>query len=305
LFEKIILGGLMKKNNPKSIAILFLTAIIWGLAFSAQVDAAENGVGAFTFTGIRFLIASVALIPVILVFEREKLKKAMLKTTALPAALAGLVLFTASALQQIGIGINQSAGKSGFITGLYIVLVPIVSLILFKSKTSFTVWIGAVLALGGLYFLGVTPGESVNVGDLFVLASAFFWTAHILIVDRFIANASPIKFSAVQFFVCGIVGTIIALVFEEVTLSSMIAAKWSILYAAVFSAGVGYPCQIIGQKGADPTVASIILSCEALFGAIGGVVINGEVLSNRAIIGCVLMFMGIIASQIVIKKKTV
>ncbi len=295
----------MKKNDPKSIIILFITAIIWGLAFSAQVDAAQNGVGAFTFTGIRFIIASFALIPVILIFEKEKLKKSMIKGTVIPACFAGAVLFTASALQQIGIGINESAGKSGFITGFYIVLVPIVSFLIFKNKTSVTVWIGAVLALAGLYFLGVTPGESVNSGDLWVLASAFFWTTHILIVDRFIGGASPIKFSAVQFLVCGIIGTVIALIFEDITLASILNSKWSFLYAAVFSSCIGYTCQIIGQKGTDPTVASIILSCEALFGALGGVVVNGEELSARAIIGCVLMFMGIISSQIVIKKKTV
>lgn len=297
---------LMEKKNITSPLILLVAAIIWGFAFSAQVVAAENGLGGFTFNCIRFIIGGISLIPVALIFEREKLDRTFVKNTALPATLAGVVLFFAASLQQTGINLTQSAGKASFITGLYIVLVPIASRIFFKHKTSVGIWLGVAFALAGLYFLSITPGEKILLGDVLVFVGTFFWTAHILTVDRFSEKMSPIKFSMIQFFVCGILALIAALCFEDISVEGIVASKWAILFAGVFSSGVAYTCQVVGQKNCDPTVATIILSLESVFGAIGGLLINGERLTNRSIIGCVLMFIGIILAQIELpqKKKT-
>lgn len=292
----------MKNKQLRSSLILLLTAAIWGFAFVAQVDAAEKGLGAFSYTGVRFLLGAVSLIPVILLFEREKLTPAFWHDTVRPAVLSGVVLFTAATLQQLGINMEKNAGKASFITGFYIILVPIASLIFNRRKTAVTVWIGAVVALIGLYFLGITPGETVSFGDLLVLASAVFWTMQILIIDRFVGKASPIKFSMVQFLVTGALGLLFAFFTEDLTIGALIGSWQSILYAGICSCGVAYTCQVIGQKHCDPTVATIIMSLESVFGAIGGLMI-GNPMSTRGWIGCGFMFAGILLAQIPPRKK--
>ena len=294
----------MKQNNVKSILILFLGAIIWGVAFVAQTDAAGKGIGAFCFNGIRFIIGALALVPVILIFEREKLQKSMIKTTLLPALVTGVILFIASSLQQFGIEFTGSASKASFITGLYIVLVPIFAFVFLRKKTGASVWLGALLALAGLYFLSMKPGERMQLGDILVFIGTFFWASHILVVDRFIGNASPLKFSFVQMMVCGIIGVIVSLFCEEWSWQTISASTGAILYTGVLSSGVGYTCQLVGQRGTSPTVSTIILSTEAVFGALAGVIFNGEQLSSRAVIGCVMMFAGILLAQIEFPKKT-
>ncbi len=283
--------------KTKRMLILLTAAVIWGFAFSAQVEAAQKGLGCFAFNGSRFLLGGLTLIPVVLLLERKKSEYPFVRHTLFPAMGAGVFLFVASTLQQYGINLSQSAGKASFITGLYIVLVPILSLVLFRKKAGATVWLGACLAVMGLYLLGVTKQEGIAFGDVLVLIGAFFWAGHILWIDRFIERANPIRFSMIQFFVCGALGICFALFVEDVQIASLFEAKWEILYAGVLSSGVAYTCQVVGQRGVEPTAAAMILSLESVFGALGGLLWGGEMLSARAWVGCALMFAGIILSQ--------
>ena len=282
--------------------ILLGASVIWGFAFSAQVLASQKGLGSFAFNGIRFVIGGLALIPVVLVLERKTNGHDVIKHTVFPAAGAGVIMFAAVNLQQLGIDMTHSAGKASFITGLYIVLVPILALVLFRKRAGVFVWIGAAVAVAGLYLLGVEPGVGVEFGDILVLIAAVLWACHILWVDRFVERANPIRFSLIQFFVCGCLGLCAAFIAEDVTVTALFDAKWEILYAGVISSGIGYTCQIIGQKGVAPTPAAMIMSMESVFGALGGVLFADERLPARVWIGCALMFAGIVLSQIKRKK---
>lgn len=285
------------KTKAKSTFLLFLTAIIWGFAFVAQRVGAEF-VGAFTFNGIRFLLGSLSLIPVILVFEREKNIKSKFINTLMPSVLAGAVLFIASTLQQLGVEWTGSAGKAGFLTGLYIVLVPIIRFFMGK-KTSIFTFFGAIFALVGLFFLCMTGNElNFGKGDIVLIIGALFWAAHILIVDKYVNNISPLKFSMMQFLVCGLLSIICAICTETIEFSAIKSAGIPILYGGLMSVGVAYTCQILGQKDADPTFASIVFSTESVFSAIGGAIILNEIMSGRGYIGCILIFIGIVLSQL-------
>lgn len=285
------------KKKYKSTFLLFLTAIIWGFAFVAQRVGAEF-VGAFTFNGIRFILGSLSLIPVIMIFEKEKFDKNKFKKTLLTAVLAGVVLFIASTLQQFGIVYTGSAGKAGFLTGLYIVLVPLIRFIGGK-KTSVLTFIGAIFAVAGLFFLCITGDKlTFGVGDIVLIIGAFFWAGHILIVDKFVNNVSTLKFSMIQFLVCGLLSMAFAIGTENIELSAIKSAGIPILYGGLMSVGVAYTCQILGQKDADPTFASIVFSTESVFSAIGGAIILNEIMSSRGYLGCVLIFIGIILSQL-------
>ena len=293
------------KTKIKSTILLFLTAIIWGFAFVAQRVGAEF-VGAFTFNGIRFLLGFLSLIPVILIFEKDKFNIESLKKTLLPGLLAGIVLFIASTLQQYGVEITQSAGKAGFLTGLYTVLVPLIRFVMGKKTSAFT-FLGAIFALAGLFFLCMTGSDiSFGLGDIVLIIGAFFWAGHILVVDKHVNNISPLKFSLVQFFVCGVLSIIFALILENINLAAVKSAGIPILYGGLMSVGVAYTCQILGQRDADPTFASIVFSTESVFSAIGGAIILNEVMSGRGYLGCVLIFIGIVLSQLntnLFKKK--
>lgn len=290
------------KTKAKSTILLFMTAIIWGFAFVAQRVGAEF-VGAFTFNGIRFLLGSASLIPVILLFEREKFDKKKLRKTLLVGLGAGLILFIASTLQQLGIEWTGSAGKAGFLTGLYIVLVPMIRF-LFGKKTSILTFIGAIFALAGLFLLCMSGDKlSFTKGDIVLIIGAVFWALHILVIDKFVNDISPLKFSMTQFFVCGAVSIICALFTEDISFSTIQSAGIPILYGGLMSVGVAYTCQTLGQKNADPTFASIVFSTESVFSAIGGAIILHEIMSGRGYLGCVLIFIGIVLSQLTPKKK--
>lgn len=285
------------KTKVKSTFLLFLTAIIWGFAFVAQRLGAEF-VGAFTFNGIRFLLGSLSLIPVITIFEREKFDKSKFVKTLIPSIIAGVILFIASTLQQLGVEWTGSAGKAGFLTGLYIVLVPVIRFFMGK-KTSILTFFGAMFALVGLFFLCMTGDEmSFGKGDIVLIIGAFFWAAHILVVDKYVNNISPLKFSMMQFFICGFLSIIFALSTETIELSAIKSAGIPILYGGLMSVGVAYTCQILGQKDADPTFASIVFSTESVFSAVGGAIILNEIMTGRGYLGCILIFIGIILSQL-------
>lgn len=285
------------KTKIKSTILLFLTAIIWGFAFVAQRVGADY-VGTFTFNGVRFMLGTVSLIPVIVIFEREKIDKALIKNNLLPGILAGVVLFIASTLQQYGVEITGSAGKAGFLTGLYTVLVPLIRFVMGK-KTSILTFIGAIFAVAGLFFLCMTGNEiSFGIGDIVLIIGAFFWAGHILVVDKFVHKTSPLKFSLVQFVVCGILSLAFAIVLEDIELSAIKSAGIPILYGGIMSVGVAYTCQILGQKESDPTFASIVFSTESVFSAIGGALLLNEIMAGRSYLGCVLIFIGIVLSQL-------
>lgn len=294
----------MTKKELKANGLLLLTAAIWGFSFVAQRVGSEH-LGAFTFNGIRFAIGSISLIPLILFLNRKKVNnnqgevnstKADRKDTFKAGIIAGTVLFVAATLQQIGMA-STTAGKGGFITGIYMVIVPVLGLFL-KQKTNKNTWIGIGLAIIGLYLLTITDGLSIGKGDFLVLMSSFLWATHILIIDNFTKKIDPLKLSSIQFATCSILSLIIAFGFETITAAGIEGALMAILYGGLLSVGVAYTLQVVAQKDAKPTHAAILLSMESVFGVIGGALFLGESLNGRGLIGCVLIFIAIIISQI-------
>ena len=298
--------------------MLFATAIIWGFAFVAQVLGGDF-VPPFTFNGIRFVLGSVSLIPVYCFFEKEREltppeKKIRHKNTALAAVCGGLCLFIASSLQQFGIALTRDPGKAGFITGLYTVLTPVFYFLIFRKKTGWNMWLGCVLATIGLYLLCLREGEGTmfGIGELVLLIGAFFWAGHILLVDRFIDHISPLRFSSWQFFICGAIGVLVGVIFEETTIQAIWAAKWAILFCGVLSVGVAYTLQVVAQKRTEPTFAAIVFSTESVFAAVGGILWNlvtpeslhvDQDILPIGYVGCLVIFGGIVLSQLNLSRK--
>lgn len=291
----------MKKTPLKSTIMLLLTAAIWGFAFVAQRIAADS-LGAFTFNGIRFVLGAVSLIPIILIFERKDFSSAKFKRTLIAGIITGTILFAASGLQQLGVVITGNASKSAFITSLYSVFVPIF-LIFMGKKTSHAMWIGVACALVGLYLISFTDINNFSIGDLVVFVGAIVWAWHVIAIDRFVGGVSPIQYSSIQFFVCGVESLIIALIFEDVALTPIITAAIPILYGGIMSAGVAYTLQVLGQRDADPTYAAIIFATEPIFAAIGEGLILHRFLTPVAYLGCAIIFAGVIISQFGGKQK--
>jgi drug/metabolite transporter (DMT)-like permease len=282
----------------KSNLLLLLAAVIWGFAFVAQRVGMDH-VGAFTFNGVRFALGSISLLPLIFYFRRNY------RHTGDPGGktqsgwqvglLAGLILFIAASLQQIGL-LYTTAGKAAFITCTYIVLVPITGLFL-KQRVANSTWFGSVLAVTGLYFLCVKGSFTISYGDLLELVGAFFWTMHILLIDRFSRKVDTLELAFFQFVTCSILSLGVALLWETITLEGILLAGIPILYGGICSVGIAYTLQIIGQKNASPSHAAIILSMETVFAAIGGYLILDERLGLQELLGCVLMFAGMLLSQ--------
>jgi drug/metabolite transporter (DMT)-like permease len=283
--------------------LLLLTAAIWGFAFVAQ-RVGNAYMGPFTFNAIRFSLGAVALLP--LLFRQRKkavdLPQVHWRKLVLPVLLTGLVLFTGATLQQVGL-LGTTAGKAGFITGLYVILVPILALT-WGKRTHPAHWIGAVLAVVGLYFLSVKSGFSVSPYDLIVLVGAFIWAGHVHLIDRYAGKVGPVRLAIVQFAITGILSAIIAILTESIDLAGIVAGVWPILYGAFLSVGLAYTLQIVAQRRADPAHAAIILSLEGAFAALGGWLILNEVLGPRGLIGCGLMLAGTLVSQLVGKKES-
>lgn len=282
--------------------LLIITAIIWGTSFVTQ-KLGMNYVEPLTFGAARFLLGSLVLIPVILIFSKknddsskEDKTNYQNKDLILGGALCGVAIFLGASLQQWGI-VYTTAGKAGFITALYIILVPILGLFLHKKVGKLT-WIGVLLATVGLYLLSIKQGFAIEKGDAIVLAGTIFWAMHILIVDAFVEKVDGLKLSCVQFFVAGILSAIAAFILETPSLATILSAYGPILYTAFMVVGVAYTLQIIGQKSTSPTIAAIILSMESLFAVISGAIFLKEVMSIREIMGCVLMFIAVIIAQI-------
>ena len=281
-----------------------MTAIIWGFAFVAQFYGAGE-VGDFAMNGLRFPLGAISLLPVMFIFERGRTSSIERKRTVKASIIAGTVLFVASTLQQLGITISGSVGKAGFLTGLYTIFVPIACFVFFKKKTGINIVIAAVIAVIGIFMLCIDPTEglSFGLGEWLLLIGAFFWTAHVVVVDRFGKNIRSLHFCVGQFFVCSVWSVITMLIFERPTLESIGNAAIPILYAGILSVGVAYTLQVIGQKRADPTFASIVFSTESVFSAIGGAIFGIDSISAVGYMGCGLIFVGIVISQINFKKK--
>lgn len=287
------------KKEIRAVFILLLTAAIWGFAFVAQRVGMEH-IGAFTYNGIRFALGSISLLPVIYFFGKsndgkEEKVDADLKTTLKSGMIAGSILFIAASFQQVGL-IYTTAAKAGFITSLYIVLVPILGIFL-KQKTHYTTWIGAVTAVVGLYLLSINDNFTIEIGDFLMIVGAFFWAAHIQVIGKFVSKVDAIKLSSAQFATCSVFSLITAFIFEDIYLSGIIAATVPILFGGIMSAGVAYTLQAVGQKHAKPSHAAIALSMEAVFAALGGILLLNETLPLRGYLGCALMLAGMLITQ--------
>lgn len=295
----------MKKGSLFGSLMLILTSAIWGTAFVAQRVGMDH-VGPFTFMATRYLLAAISLgIVSFAVFHargRNRFsRKYDMKTTLMSGLATGTILFTASSLQQIGL-IYSTAGKAAFITTLYIVIVPFFGIFLGK-KIGTLIWLGVLLAMGGLYLLTVKQGLNMEYGDLIVLIGSFLWAGHILVIDHYSNRVEAVYMSFLQFVAAFVLSGIAMFLFETPTWSGIMEAKISIFYAGVFSAGVGYTLQMIAQKNTDPTIASLIMSLEAVFGALAGYFLLNEVLSAKELSGCVLLFIAIIIAQLPSKSN--
>ena len=295
------------KQQIKSSLILLLTATIWGVAFVAQSVGMEY-IGPFTFNAIRCVLGGLVLIPVILVLKKKKetgaenQEKEDKKTLWAGGIACGVILCIASNLQQFGI-MEASVGKSGFFTALYIVMIPVIGIFIGK-RPGIKLWFCVALAVVGMYLLCMTDGSfTIERADIMLLLCALAFSFHILVVDYFSPKVDGVKMSCIQFFVCGVLSAVGMLFTETPDISNIQAAWLPLLYAGLLSCGVGYTLQIVGQKGINPVIASLIMSLESVISALAGWVILGQVLSPKEILGCVLMFVAIIITQIPIGNK--
>ena len=302
----------MKRSTRNSL-LLVLAAFLWGISFVSQ-STGGSAIGSFSFNGIRSFIGTAVLIPVILFFDKKGLSdrrpvtKEDKKTLLKAGGLAGLALFSATTLQQIALTMGTPAGKAGFLTACYIVLVPILGIFL-KKKCGWHIWICVVLAVIGLYFLCMTGGFALAGTDAMVIACAFLFATQILIVDHYVDRVDPIRMSALQFFVTGL----LSLPFMIITETAPDPALWlshfgngeawvALLYAGICSCGIAYTLQIVGQRDVNPTIASLLMSMESAFSVMAGFVLLGERLTGRQLAGCALIMAAVVLAQIPLDK---
>lgn len=296
----------MNKFIIRQSCLLFLTAVIWGVAFVAQ-SAGMDYVQPFTFSATRSVLGGIVLLPVIAFMERKRRNEAnaaksrqgervQRKNLLIGGILCGLLLFIASNFQQVGIQYT-TAGKAGFVTALYIVIVPIYGIFLHK-KIGVNVWLGVLLGLVGLYLLCMQEGFRLEKGDALVLVCALTFSVHIMVVDHFSPLVDGVKMSCIQFFVCGILSGIVMFFVEQPQLSQILSAWLPIGYAGILSCGVAYTLQIVGQKGMNPTIASLIMSLESVVSVLSGWLILHQGLAVKEMIGCAIMFLAIVLAQL-------
>ncbi len=307
-----------KAQQTKNAVLLFTAALIWGTAFVAQSVGAEY-VGGFTFNGIRNIVGGLFLIPLILVFRKlhlaerpesenrpdeaviagkTKASPVVTKTELKGGILCGIALCAASNLQQIGIAYTTTA-KAGFLTALYVIIVPFLGFVFLKRKVKPVLIVCVVFAVGGLYLLCMS-GETMSLafGDLLELLCAFGFALHILVIDHYSPKSSGVVLSCIQFFTSGIISCILMLIFENPTTEGIRHALIAILYAGIMSSGIAYTLQIIGQRKLNATIAALIMCMESVIAAISGWVLLGQALSGREIAGCILMFIAIVIATL-------
>ena len=284
----------MRSNSLRADLLLLLTAFIWGFAFVAQRMGMEY-VGPYLFNAARFALGCLPLLPFVAQNASGPLLPHLLRA-APDSLLAGLFLFAGSSLQQVGI-VYTTAGKAGFITGLYVILVPILGLAL-GQQSGRTTWLGALVATTGLYLLSVEPPFSIAYGDALVLIGALFWAGHVLIIGRFAQQIDWAALAFLQFLTCSLLSFGVALAVEPVAWQPLVDAAWPVFYGGVLSVGVAYTLQVVAQRQAPASHAAIILSLETVFAALGGWWLLSEAMSLRGLAGCGLMFGGMLVSQL-------
>ncbi len=298
------------KNKGKFLGPFYciLAAVVWGLSFVAQSEGAD--IGTFTFNGIRTLIGGIVLVPLVFIehiSENKKLpseekKKFAFKDVLIGGICCGIPLFLGGNLQQHAFYLDLGPGKVGFITALYMVLVPVAGIFM-RRKLHFNIWLGVGLGVVGLYLLSVPSGGfTIGKGEIIAICGAFAFAAHILVIDYFCKKVNNIALSCCQFFVAGILSIICMFIFEEPNVTDIMGAAVPILYAGVMSCGVAFTVQIFGQKYSDPTVASILLCLESVFAVLFGLIFLNDKLNTRETIGCVIMFTAILLTQIPAEK---
>lgn len=284
----------MRPEALKADGLLLLTAAIWGAAFVAQRAGMEH-LGPMAFNGIRFALGALALLPLAMRSAGGPAEPYTPRGALLAALAAGLVLFLGASFQQWGM-VYTTAGKGGFITGLYVILVPIFGLFL-GQRPGAGCWLGAVLAVAGLYLLSVSGDFTMEWGDVLVLVSAVFWSAHVLVVGAVSRRMNPVRFACAQYSICAVLSLAAALALEETTLAGVMGAAIPILYGGLMSVGVAYTLQVVAQRDAHPAHAAILLSLEGVFAALAGWVLLDETIPLRGLLGCVLMLAGMLAAQ--------
>ena len=300
----------MKHNQVRQVVFPILAAFIWGTAFVAQ-DLCADSIGTFAFNATRYFVAVLALLVVIAISDRAKKnkpaltaeeKKAASKQLWLGGLCCGVALAIASNFQQAGLVAGTDAGKAGFITALYVVLVPVFGLF-FKRKVSLPVWIAVVCSVVALYLLCIKGDFSLAAGDLLILVCAVCFAVHILVIDHFTAYCDGVKLSCLQFLFAGIISAVCMFLFEDVDFAAIWSCILPLLYVGIFSCGVGYTLQILAQKDSNPTVVTILLSLESVFAVIAGAIILHQQMTAREYIGCVVMFAAVILAQIQFPEK--
>ena len=299
----------MKNSELKGNLLLMLTALIWGCAFVAQ-SVSMDYIGPFTFQSVRSMLGAAVLVPVFLILDAGKKKAGTYqaptgeekKTLLIAGIVCGCIMTVAANLQQIGIQYT-SAGKAGFITAMYILIVPVLGLFL-KKKVPGRIWLCILIAVVGLYLLSVTEGfSSISKGDVYVLLCALAFSFHIMAVDHYAPLVDGVRLSSIQFLICGVLSGILMFLFEEPNLENILNSAVPILYAGIMSCGVAYTLQIIGQKYTRPTIASLIMSLESVFAVLAGIVVLREIPTARETMGCVLMFLAIIIAQLPSRRE--
>ena len=298
----------MNIQTARTNALLLITAAIWGFAFVAQRVGMEY-LGPFTFNAARFILGSLSLLPLLFISRDQRpasgniIPRPSLKLVVFGGFSAGFMLFMGMSLQQLGL-VYTTAGKAGFITSLYVVIVPILALF-WKQSTNPGTWIGALLAAIGLYFLSVTERFTIEFGDLLEFFCAFFWAGQVLIIGWLSPRIQSVKLAFTQFVVCAVLSLIAAVVFEDISWNALVQTTLPILYGGILSSGVAFTFQIMAQRHTHPAHASIIMSMEAVFAAVGGWLFLNEILSLRGLMGCGLMLCGMLLSQLWgLKNKT-
>lgn len=295
----------MKHNQMRQVVFPILAAFIWGTAFVAQ-DMCADAIGAFAFNASRYFIAVLALLVVIVISDKLKKGKPVLSPAEKKAAnrqlwlgglCCGAALAMASNFQQAGMVAGTDSGKAGFLTALYVVLVPVFGLF-FRRKISLPVWIAVALSVIALYLLCINGEFSLAPGDLLILACAVCFTIHILVIDHFTATVDGVKLSCLQFLFAALISTVCMFLFEDVDFAAIWSCILPLLYVGIFSCGVGYTLQILAQKGSNPTVVTILLSLESVFAVIAGAIILKQQMSVREYIGCGVMFAAVLLAQI-------